>query len=77
MHALGCLIIEDFTAGEGTPSGRDLSRGLRAGGIEARAFARSPQEALWPALQTALQQARAAHDGACLVAAGSGCAAAL
>lgn len=59
------------------PSGRDLLRRLQSDGTEARAFAWGAGEALWPALQTALQQMRAAHGGAGIAAVGSGCAAAL
>lgn len=77
MDAIGCLYIDDLTAGKKESSGLFCSRILQTDGIAARAFECREGASLWPNLQTALQQVRAAHGSAGIVALGTGCAAAL
>ena len=74
-ESVGCLFIDDLLS-----SGTGFGKALRARGIpgvDIRTLQCADESALWERLQTALQEIRAGYGACSLMAAGTGCAAAL
>ena len=75
MDGVGCLCIGDLTVGKRGFSGPFPFRAT--GGVALIPFAWEEGKALWGELQAALQRVRREFGGACVLAEGAGCAAAL